>query len=561
MSKRANRRTVVTAASCAMLGVAAVGGTLAYLTDTEQADNILTVGKVKLDLEEPNFPGNEDPKVKDQTPNQVTRKDPQIENTGNENMITYMQVSVPTKLLTEVTTDPQTGFSVKGEKKVQPLFYLKDVAGLDDGPNGKKYEHADSMHIAGDGNTYKWVLLNDNYVDAQGNHVDEPVDGGSRVIFVGYNQTVAPGAKTDTLFDVVQFKNFIEEEIPAGEIEHINIKAYGIQDKDLNLADGSDFKARDDNGNPIVMTDTQLDDVWKLYWGQSGDKVSPEADTTSNKDLKGNDYGDSQNPITDSEGNPVVATFLDENGNTVQASSLQDAVDRANGNTIVLQNDLTLDGFKAKSGQNVDLDLNGHELTILEPVGSRGTETNGMQLLKGSTVHISNGTILPGEKAKIMIQNYSDLTLEDVIVDGSGSSLVDYVLSNNFGNVTITGDTQLIAPDDKAAFDLWYGMARDGSYDDGVSVTFDDGFTGYVKGRVEYDKAGRVTDTNWTDKAALRINGDGKFDITFTNSNRGAVQDGANIEISGGNFSTDVAKYLAAGASQTAESGGRYVVE
>lgn len=544
MSKRkANKRTVVTAASCAMLGVAAVGGTLAYLTDTEQADNIFTVGHVNLDLEEPNFPGNDDPEVKEQTPNQVTRKDPQIENTGNENMITYMQVSVPTRLLTEVTTDETTGFSVKGEKMVQPLFYLKDL-------EAPKYQHADSLHTTDNGVDYKWVPLEDYYVDAEGNRVDQPVDGGNRIIFVGYNQSVAPGAKTDSLFDTVQFKNFIEEEIPDGEIQNINIKAYGIQDKDLNLADGSDFQAHDG------MTDAELSDVWKLYWGQSGDKVSPDADTSAEKNLEGNGK---ENPTTDSEGRPIVASFTKEDGTVVQVATMQEAVDQADGAVITLENDLTIDGFKAKAGQEVNIDLNGHELTVGETVGSAGTETNGMQLLKGSTVHISNGTILPGVNSKIMIQNYSDLTLEDVIVDGSGSDKVLYCLSNNFGNVTITGDTQLIAPDGDAAFDVYYGLSS--SYYDGVSVTFDDGFTGYVKGRVEYGKKSSATAADWMDKTVLRINGDGRFDVTFADSNGGAVQEGANIEISGGNFSTDVAKYLADGASQTAESGGRYVVE
>lgn len=50
-------------------------------------------------------------------------------------------------------------------------------------------------------------------------------------------------------------------------------------------------------------------------------------------------------------------------------------------------------------------------------MGSSGTETNGFQLQKGSAVTFKNGTIT-SDKAKILIQNYSDLTLENVVLDG-----------------------------------------------------------------------------------------------------------------------------------------------
>ena len=38
--------------------------------------------------------------------------------------------------------------------------------------------------------------------------------------------------------------------------------------------------------------------------------------------------------------------------------------------------------------------MNGHTYTVSKPtVGSSGTETNGLQLLKGSTVTFKNGTL------------------------------------------------------------------------------------------------------------------------------------------------------------------------
>ena len=529
--KRSTKTAVIGLAALGILGAGALGS-LAYLTDTEQTDNIFTAGDVKLDLEEPTYPGNDSAAVKDQTPNRETPKDPQVENTGINDMVTFMEVSVPTKNITEVTTDAE-GNAVKGTRTAQTLFYMKDADAL-------KQDYSDSLHTGADD---KWVILDEHYVDKDGNTVAAPVEDGAKIIRVGYKDVLSKGEKTQTLFDKVQLKNFIETEVAQGELQKINVKAYGIQADDLTTQNG-DIRVSDG------MSDETLASIWKLYYGQSGDKISPDADTTTEKNLKGDG---SENPTTDSQGNVIVASFQDANGNTVQATSLQDAIDRADGATIVLENDLTIGGFKARADQTVDIDLNGHELTFGSTVGSAGTETLGMQLLKGSDVTISNGTILPGENAKIMIQNYSNLTLDSVVIDGSGSDKVMYCLSNNCGNVVITGDTQIIAPDGAAAFDLYYGMSS--NYDDGISVVFDDHFTGYVKGTVEYGKAGRVTDADWMDKASLDIYGEGTFDITFD-----APAD-ANIEIHSGDFQNSVADYVADGSTQVAETTGRYIVQ
>ena len=93
------------------------------------------------------------------------------------------------------------------------------------------------------------------------------------------------------------------------------------------------------------------------------------------------------------------------------------------------------------------------------------------------------------------------------------------------------------------------------SYDDGVNVTFENNFTGSVTGRIEYGGASRAG-TDWEDKAKLTIKS-GTFntgDITLTNT------ENANIEITGGNFDTDVSEYCEEGYIAT-QSGNRYIVE
>ena len=136
-------------------------------------------------------------------------------------------------------------------------------------------------------------------------------------------------------------------------------------------------------------------------------------------------------------------------------------------------------GIKVVAGKNIVFNLNDKTYTVNKPtVGSSGTETNGFQLLKDSKVTFKNGALSSKTGANslpnggILIQNYCDLTLENVTLDTSANSNISYVISNNFGSLTAKGDTVIKAADGKVAFDLWYGMNSNGLYDDGVSVTF-----------------------------------------------------------------------------------------
>lgn len=159
---------------------------------------------------------------------------------------------------------------------------------------------------------------------------------------------------------------------------------------------------------------------------------------------------------------------------------------------ITLYADTTNAAFRVIEGQNITIDLNGHKLDVVAPgVGSTGTETLGFQLLKGAKVTFKDGTIAVAEGTtgiKMLIQNYCDLTLEDVIVDGRNldtDGQYNYTVSNNCGNVVIKGSTEIYATTnrtDNMAFAL--DACRYATYTDGVTVTFVD-FDGIVSGAVE----------------------------------------------------------------------------
>ena len=58
---------------------------------------------------------------------------------------------------------------------------------------------------------------------------------------------------------------------------------------------------------------------------------------------------------------------------------------------ITLNKDFEGAGAVVKKDQNIVFNLNGFTWNINSLVGSSGTETNGVQLLQGSTVTIENG--------------------------------------------------------------------------------------------------------------------------------------------------------------------------
>lgn len=142
----------------------------------------------------------------------------------------------------------------------------------------------------------------------------------------------------------------------------------------------------------------------------------------------------------------VVKVTYSNNASDVFAS-IEDAVASIKNNnsaTIELLDDVNGNGVVIPSNRNITINLNGHTFTIDgNAVGSKGTEHNGMQLLKDSNITFKNGTIKTvSDQISILIQNYSNLTLENVTLDGS--KLVyktPYTLSNNNGNILINNST------------------------------------------------------------------------------------------------------------------------
>ena len=211
----------------------------------------------------------------------------------------------------------------------------------------------------------------------------------------------------------------------------------------------------------------------------------------------------------------AVVTVSNADGSLVGAyESLQDAVSAVpDGGTVALTKNVAGNGVKVTEGKEFTLDLGGFTYTVDgSTVGSTGTETNGLQLLKDSDITIKNGTIT-SDKALILIQNYSNLTLEDV--DLVGGTQTQYVLSNNCGDVHIGKDTTITAAEGQVAFDV----CRFGNYDS-VQVTVDEG-AGAIVGRIEVADAGGTGTGAWS----LTINGGdlSQAELSIQNADKASI--------------------------------------
>lgn len=102
------RKILMLAVSVCMIAILAVGGTLAYFTDTDSAKNTFTVGGVKIALHEDNKEGAKDDKYQEWLEDQVlmpgdnetntVAKVVTVENTGKSAAYVRVHIAIPTVL-------------------------------------------------------------------------------------------------------------------------------------------------------------------------------------------------------------------------------------------------------------------------------------------------------------------------------------------------------------------------------------------------------------------------------------------------------------------------------
>ena len=176
------KNTVKIMTLAGILCLASVGGVSAYLTDYEKVSNEFTVGKVDIELKEPEWKPEENKKIE---PSKGIHKDPQITNTGTNDAFVYMEVSIP---MANVEAAAENGERLG--KKVQELFY---------------FEAKDN-----------WMQLSVQNTESR------------RTYTYAYTKILKPQETSEALFDTVKFLNLIEGQLD-GQTFEIPVRAYAIQ--------------------------------------------------------------------------------------------------------------------------------------------------------------------------------------------------------------------------------------------------------------------------------------------------------------------------------------------
>lgn len=272
----------------------------------------------------------------------------------------------------------------------------------------------------------------------------------------------------------------------------------------------------------------------------------------------------------------IGKTYYKTLADAVEAVHKETGEDRKKEHVITLLKSVSGDGFGVgyeyledsggkitaigNSPVNIVIDLGQNKYTIeASTVGSSGTETNGFQFLKGSSVTIRNGSMeLDSDvRCAYLFQNYANLTLNNVSVDISDNKSCEAVLQTMHGKVDIIGNTSLISGDTYEWNDKDKGTQKaikvmdwnTSDYGAGTQVTIDT--TGTIDGSVyaSYYTVENVFDG--TEKSTLTIkNGHFTKDIS-----RVAHANSPDISISGGYFTSDPSEYCADDLTGVANTG------
>ncbi len=214
--KKMNKKVKAVLCTASIIGVVGVAGVMAYFTDTDNATNTITIGKITIDLTEPLW----DATVADKTngdknnnnipdyaenvaPNTTVTKDPQVQNTGINPAYVYLKVTIPAK---EVITANENGTLKNNGNAVATQLFTYNLE-----------ENSKWVEIEGERKTN---------INTETNKIE------SYTYVYYYNQALAPNATTDKLFTQVKYENVIEGQNDEATV-NIDIVAYAIQSDNL----------------------------------------------------------------------------------------------------------------------------------------------------------------------------------------------------------------------------------------------------------------------------------------------------------------------------------------
>ena len=189
--RRLNRRNYVIA--IAAVAVMAIAGISAYLMDIETVTNTFTIGDVDIQLTQDSYTAPAEGTTL--LPNQEYSMDPAIENTGDNPVYAFIEVTVPYE-------------------------NIKTVA-----DNGTVSAEAEDTALFSFGASNSWRKIGSDQKDTTAKTI-------TRVYAYASSDTckaLAPGAETENLFTKVRFVNTLENEVINSSTRDVVIKGIAIQ--------------------------------------------------------------------------------------------------------------------------------------------------------------------------------------------------------------------------------------------------------------------------------------------------------------------------------------------
>ncbi len=211
---------------------------------------------------------------------------------------------------------------------------------------------------------------------------------------------------------------------------------------------------------------------------------------------------------------------------------------------------------KTDNYMNYVIDFNGHTYTVGAPaVGSTGTVSQGIRVLKTSTAKFMNGTLKAANYNQLVqvVHTYGDVTFQDFTVDATEDQYAQIAYEVDNGTLNIKGNSNILAYNGQTG--LYVAFWPRGGYTGGTTVNVDT--TGKITGKMvyEWDDKADTAEQQTENKAVLNIK-NGNFDITniqtlFTSSLPSNLKV-PKIYISGGCFNVDPSAYCVTGKTGVA---------
>lgn len=211
---------------------------------------------------------------------------------------------------------------------------------------------------------------------------------------------------------------------------------------------------------------------------------------------------------------------------------------------------------KTDNYMNYVIDFNGHTYTVGAPaVGSTGTVSQSIRVLKTSTAKFMNGTLKAANYNQLVqvVHTYGDVTFQDFTVDATEDQYAQIAYEVDNGTLNIKGNSNILAYNGQTG--LYVAFWPRGGYTGGTTVNVDT--TGKITGKMvyEWDDKADTAEQQTENKAVLNIK-NGNFDITniqtlFTSSLPSNLKV-PKIYISGGYFNVDPSAYCVTGKTGVA---------